>query len=46
MINCMFIPLKRGRIAKLYELCPEAELERDANQIVRIGNVIKTFLKV
>ena len=36
MINCMFIPLKRGGIAKLYELCLEADLEQDANQIVRI----------
>ena len=36
MINCMFMPLKRGAIDKLYELCLEAE-------IVRIGNVIANF---
>ena len=36
----MFTPLKRGGIDKLYELCLEAELEQDANQMVRIGNVI------
>ena len=43
MINCMFTPLKRGGINKLYELCLEAELEQDTNQMVRIGNVIANF---
>ena len=45
MINYMLMPLKRGGIDKLYELCLEAELEQDANQIVRIGNVIANFPK-
>ena len=39
MINCMFTPLKRGGIDKLYELCLEAELEQDTNQTIRIGYV-------
>ena len=37
------MPLKRRVIDKLYELCLEAELEQDANQIVRIVNVIANF---
>ena len=39
----MFTPLKRGGIDTLHELCLEAELEQDANQIVRIGKGIANF---
>ena len=41
----MFTPLKREGIDKLHELCLEAELEQDANQMVSIRNVIKFLNK-
>ena len=43
MINCMFTPLRRNGVEKLFELCTESEIEQDMNTIIRIGNVITAF---
>ena len=43
LINCVFAPIRRNGIKKLYELCTEAEIEQDMNEIVRIGSVLAAF---
>ena len=42
MINCMYTPLKREGVTKLYELCTEAEIEQENNRVIRIGYVFLT----
>ena len=37
-IHCMYAPLRRRGIEKLYELCMEAEIEDNVNEVMRIGN--------
>ena len=36
MINCMSAPLRRRGIEKLFELCMEAETERDLNENIYV----------
>ena len=39
LINSTYAPIRRNGIKKLHEICTEAEIEQDSNEIVRIGNV-------